>query len=69
MAAPETDTILLADTSADLNVASDAQIVNVENISAASAASGVTIDLSAQSDGFTITGSAFNDRHQGQLWR
>ena len=64
-----TDTIVLADTSVDLNAASDAQIVNVENITAAGAASGVTIDLSAQSDGFTITGSDFCRHHHRQLGR
>src|SRR5262249_27318569 len=51
-----TDTIQLAATSASLNAATDAQIVNVENISAASASAGVTIDLHNQSEGFTIAG-------------
>ena len=60
-----TDTIALTTTSADLNSASDAQIVNVEDVSAAGAGSGVTIDLSAQSEGFTITGSAFADHITG----
>jgi Ca2+-binding RTX toxin-like protein len=56
-----TDTIVLTATSADLNAATDARIVNVEVISAASAPAGVTIDLHSQTDGFTITGSASAD--------
>ncbi|MFO1085008.1 MAG: cadherin domain-containing protein [Reyranellaceae bacterium] len=56
-----TDTIVLSATSADLNGATNGRIVNVEAVSAASAASGVTINLGAQSEGFTITGSGFGD--------
>ena len=55
------DTINLTSTSADLNslgAASDASITGVETISAATAAAGVTITLSAQIENFTITGSA-----------
>ena len=51
----------IAATSADLNSASNAQIINVEAVSAATAAAGVTINLSAQSEGFSITGSGFAD--------
>jgi Ca2+-binding RTX toxin-like protein len=60
-----TDTILLAATSGALNAALNANIVNVEAVSAATAGSGVDIDLSNQSDGFTITGSAHADTITG----
>jgi len=56
-----TDTIALTATSVDLNNATDGQIVNVEAMSAASAASGVSIDMHNQSEGFAITGSSFAD--------
>ncbi|WP_186467467.1 Ig-like domain-containing protein, partial [Bradyrhizobium stylosanthis] len=56
-----TDTISLTATSADLNNATDGQIVNVEAVSAASATSGVNIDLHNQSEGFAITGSSLAD--------
>ena len=55
------DTLVLTGTSADLNAASDSQLVNVEAVSATAAAAGVTIDLSTQSEGLTITGSASAD--------
>ena len=55
------DAIVLAATSADLDDALDTDIINVEAISAESAASGVVIDLGNQSDGFRITGSANSD--------
>ncbi|SDB13881.1 calcium-binding protein [Bauldia litoralis] len=61
----DTDTIILAATSSDLNAASDARIVNVEAISAALAAAPVVIDLHLQSDGFLVTGSAWNDTITG----
>ena len=60
-----TDTIAVTTTWLDLNSASDAQIVNVEAVSAEGAGSGVTIDLSGQSEGFSITGSAFADHITG----
>jgi VCBS repeat-containing protein len=56
-----TDTIALTATSTDLNHANNGQITNVEAISASTAGSGVLIDLHNQSEGFTITGSAFAD--------
>ena len=59
------DTIALTATSADLNSATNARIVNVEVVSAASAGSGVTINLSAQTEGFTITGSGSGDTITG----
>ena len=52
-----TDTLVLTGTSTDLNTATDAQLVNVEAISASTAAAGVSLVLSAQTEGFTITGS------------
>ena len=68
-----TDTIALSGTSADLNVASNSQITNIEAVSAASANASVTIDLHNQGDGFAITGSTFADTIIGstgrtQLW-
>ncbi len=60
-----TDTIVLTATSADLNSASDAQILNVEAISAAGAGAGVTINLGSQTEGFTITGSTSGDTITG----
>lgn len=59
------DTIQLAATSADLNAARNAQIVGVEAVSAASAASGVSIDLHMQSEGFSITAGKFADTIRG----
>ncbi|HET7716580.1 MAG TPA: hypothetical protein VFK86_13230, partial [Bauldia sp.] len=52
-------------TSADLNAASNERIVNVEAVSAALAAGGVTIALGGQAEGFTITGSAQGDTIAG----
>ena len=62
-----TDTINLTSTSADLNTlgATNASIQGVEAISAATAAAGVTIALSAQTEGFTITGSSGADTISG----
>ena len=60
-----TDMIVLTTTSADLNSAGNFRIVNVEAVSAASAESGVIIDLSNQNEGFRITGSAFGDTITG----
>src|SRR5262249_28362904 len=59
------DTIALTTTSSDLNGAADGDIVNVAAVSAAGASGGITIDLSNQSDGFAITGSAFADTITG----
>ena len=73
-----TDTINLTSTSADLNTlgATNASIQGVEAISAATAGSGVTITLSGQTEGFTITGSSGADtitggvrQRQYQRWR
>lgn len=55
------DTILLEETSAHLNGASDAQIQGIEVIDASPATSGVTIDLHLQSDGFSVSGSDYGD--------
>ena len=60
-----TDTISLTATSADLNSATNARIAGIEVVSAAGAAAGVTIDLSAQTEGFTVTGSDFGDTITG----
>jgi Ca2+-binding RTX toxin-like protein len=59
------DTIVLTATSTDLNQAADNNILNIEAVSAAGAAAAVTINLSSQSDGFTITGSGYNDTITG----
>ena len=58
-----TDTVNLTSTSADLNTlgATDASIQSVEAISAATAGAEVTITLSGQTEGFTITGSSSAD--------
>ncbi len=55
------DTLNLTSTSADLNSLSDVEIAGLEFVDASTAAAGVTIDLSVQVEGFTITGSANND--------
>ncbi len=60
-----TDTIILTATSTTLNSATNARIVNVEAVSAATAGAGVTINLANQTEAFTITGSAFNDTITG----
>ena len=60
-----TDTIALLATSSTLNSATNAQIVSIEAISAASATAAVTIDLSNQTEGFTITGGTGNDTITG----
>jgi Ca2+-binding RTX toxin-like protein len=60
-----TDTIVLTATSADLTAAIDGDISNVEAVSASTAGAGVAIDLSTQTEGFTITGSGFADTITG----
>jgi VCBS repeat-containing protein len=61
-----TDTINLTSTSTGLNsLSNDVDLVNVEVISAASAASGVTIDLHVQTEAFTIIGSNSADTLTG----
>ena len=57
-----TDTLTLSGTSADLNSATDPQLVNLENITTSAAA---TINLSNQTEGFTITGSSGADTISG----
>ena len=61
------DTINLTSTSSDLNTlgATNASIQGVEAISAATAAAGVTITLSGQTEAFAITGSAQADTITG----
>ena len=53
--------ISLTSTSADLNTMADASIVGLDYIDARLATAGVTINLSAQSEGFIIYGSAQAD--------
>src|SRR5262249_11262978 len=55
------DTLSLSATSADLNAAINTQLLNVESVTAANATAGVTIDLHNQTEGFTLTGSGFDD--------
>ena len=62
-----TDTIILAATSESLNKATNAQLVNVEAINASSASLAVKIDISLQSEGFTITGTSLGDTLKGGL--
>uniref|UniRef100_UPI00313806A2 beta strand repeat-containing protein n=1 Tax=Polaromonas sp. YR568 TaxID=1855301 RepID=UPI00313806A2 len=61
------DTLNLTSTSADLNTlgATDASIQGVEAISAATAAAGVTITLTNQTEAFTVTGSGSADTITG----
>ena len=61
------DTINLTTTSADLNSlgATNNSISNLEVISAATAAAGVTISLTGQAEAFTLTGSANGDTLTG----
>ena len=59
------DTIVLTTTLADLNNATDAQIRNVETVSAAGAATTVTIDLRNQSESLVINGSGNADTITG----
>ena len=63
------DTLDLVETSADLNGAGNNQLVSIEVVTAESAASGVTIDLGNQTEGFTISGSAFSDNLRGGAGR
>ncbi|MDK9697568.1 MAG: hypothetical protein OEL76_14375, partial [Siculibacillus sp.] len=59
------DSIVLSETSADLNAAANARIQGILTVTAASAAAGVTIDLTDQSEGFSIIGSAHDDTIAG----
>src|SRR5262249_25272199 len=52
------DTLVL---NASLNGSNDSNLVNVERITAAGVSAAVTINLQAQSEGFAVTGSGFND--------
>ncbi|KGB52625.1 Cadherin domain protein [Sphingopyxis sp. LC81] len=61
LAGGSTDIIALTSTSADLNGLADGRLVNVETVSASGAATGVTINLGAQTETMTITGSASGD--------
>lgn len=58
------DILNITSTSADLNTLGSAlntNITGLESISASGAGSGVTINLSAQTEDFTVTGSAYAD--------
>jgi hypothetical protein len=59
------DTLVLTATSADLNAATNAQLVGLETVTAATAAAAVLLNLGNQDDGFTIVGSANNDTITG----
>jgi Ca2+-binding RTX toxin-like protein len=63
------DTLVLNQTSATLNAASNTRIANIEAVSAASAKSGVAMDLSRQTDGFSVTGSDWADVLTGSTGR
>ena len=59
-----TDVMNITSTSADLNTlgaGTDVSVLGLEEINASTAAAGVTIDMSAQSEDFILTGSANND--------
>lgn len=59
------DSIILNSTSLTLNSAKDAQILNIETVSAASATTSVTITMSAQTEGFVIAGGTAADSLTG----
>lgn len=61
------DTLNLTATSSDLNTlgATDASIAGMETVSFATAAAGITLTLSGQTEGFTVTGSASADTITG----
>jgi Hemolysin-type calcium-binding repeat (2 copies). len=61
----DNDTLTLTATSSTLNIATDAQLVGVEDIDASGAGSGVALNLANQSETFTITGSDFADTITG----
>lgn len=59
-----TDRLIISSTSSDLNVAADGQITYVEVIDVESASEAVSINLSSQTEGFTIvasTGASYAD--------
>jgi hypothetical protein len=60
-----TDTLNITSTSTDLNALADGSITNLETISASTAGAGVTINLSSQTEGFTITGGGSADTITG----
>ena len=55
------DTLYLTATSDDLNGAANGQITGVEIVTAVDAVAGLTVNLSAQTDGFTIIGGGEAD--------
>ncbi|MEZ5902635.1 MAG: PA14 domain-containing protein [Alphaproteobacteria bacterium] len=62
-----TDTLNITTTSTGLNALADGSLTGLENVSASTAAAGVTLSLASQTEGFTITGSAFNDTLTGSI--
>jgi hypothetical protein len=56
-----TDILRLTSTSTGLNSLSDGALSNLEEINASTAVGTVTINLSSQTEGFIVTGSANND--------
>jgi Ca2+-binding RTX toxin-like protein len=64
-AATESNTLTLTATSTDLNTALDAQLVNVQTVSATGATKGVAINLRNQFEAFNILGSSYNDTLTG----
>ena len=61
----EVDTLVLTATSTSLNNATNGQLLNVEAVSAATATAGVLINLAAQNESFTLTGSIGADSLTG----
>lgn len=59
------DTLNLTSTSTVLNSLSNVRLTSLENISFSLATSGIQLDLSSQTEGFVITGSAHNDTISG----
>ncbi|MEZ5902633.1 MAG: type I secretion C-terminal target domain-containing protein [Alphaproteobacteria bacterium] len=59
------DVLQITSTSTGLNTLADGSLTGLETISANTAGASVTIDISNQSDGFTVVGSSSNDTLTG----
>lgn len=55
------DTLMIEETAEHLNTVSDANLLNIEMIDASGAEQGVTVTLTAQSEGFYVSGSDYDD--------
>ncbi|RRQ50908.1 calcium-binding protein, partial [Sphingorhabdus wooponensis] len=59
------DTLLLEETSDHLNALSNAKLIGIELVDASAAEQAVTIDLTNQTEAFTLSGSEHNDTIKG----